>query len=67
MGSNAIRVSEIHERTEAARLETGRAVVAAAAAWAKAPLHVRALAGDYVGPLLAALFAMNEELKARQD
>ena len=67
MGTNAISVSEINERTAAARLTTGRAVVDAAAAWAKAPMHVRAMAGAYVGPLLAALFAMNEELQARQD
>ena len=64
MALNQIRVSEINERCESARLTTGRAVVEAAAAWAKAPMHVRALAGDYVGPLLAALFAMNEELQA---
>lgn len=62
-----IRVSEINERAESARLTTGRAVVDAAAAWAKAPMHVRALAGDYVGPLLAALFAVNEELQARKE
>lgn len=28
------------------------------AAWAKAPAHVRAMAGAYVGPLLAALEAL---------
>lgn len=35
--------------------EQGMAVAEAVAAWAKAPAHVRAMAGAYVGPLLAAL------------
>lgn len=41
--------------------KTGGAVGQAAAAWAKAPAHVRAMAGAYVGPLLAAL----QELERR--
>lgn len=41
--------------------KTGGAVGEAAAAWVKAPAHVRAMAGAYVGPLLAAL----EELDGR--
>jgi hypothetical protein len=49
------------------RVETTKAVAAAAAAWAKAPAHVRAMAGAYVGPLLAALMAINEELQEVQD
>lgn len=64
MESNAIRVSEIAERIESARLTTGFAVVEAAAAWAKAPAHIKAMAGAYVGPLIAALLAMNAELQA---
>jgi hypothetical protein len=49
------------------RVDTTKAVAEAAAAWAKAPAHVRAMAGAYVGPLLAALMAINEELQGVQD
>lgn len=43
------------------REKTVQAVANAAAAWAKAPAHVKALAGAYVGPLLEAIAAINEE------
>jgi hypothetical protein len=49
------------------RVNTVKEVAAAAAAWAKAPAHVRAMAGAYVGPLLAALMAINEELQGVED
>lgn len=35
----------------------------ALAAWNKAPAHVRALAGAYVGPMLAALVALAERIE----
>lgn len=38
--------------------QQGLAVAEAVAAWAKAPAHIRAMAGAYVGPLLAALQAL---------
>lgn len=44
--------------------KTGGAVGEAAAAWAKAPAHVRAMAGAYVGPLLAALEEMDRRVAA---
>jgi hypothetical protein len=40
------------------------AVLAARSAWDGAPLHIRAMAGAYVGPLLAALEAIGRELDA---
>lgn len=36
----------------------------AMAAWEGAPMHVRAMAGAYVGPLLAALVAIGERVEA---
>lgn len=36
----------------------------ALAAWGRAPMHVRAMAGAYVGPLLAALVAIGEHVEA---
>lgn len=42
----------------------------AASAWEKAPLHVKAMAGPYVKPLLAAVLALAhaaEEAEARID
>lgn len=43
------------------RQKTAQAVAAAAAAWAKAPAHFRAMAGAYVGPLLEAMQAAETE------
>lgn len=37
---------------------TALAVMDATEAWNKAPLHVKAMAGQYVGPLIRALGAM---------
>jgi hypothetical protein len=36
----------------------------ALSAWDNAPLHVRAMAGQYVGPILAALAALQRDLNA---
>lgn len=38
------------------------AVAEAAKAWDGAPLHIKAMAGAYVGPLLEAIKAISEEL-----
>lgn len=49
------------------RIETAAALVAvedARAAWNSAPLHVRTMAGAYVGPLLFALEKIAEALEA---
>lgn len=40
-----------------------QAVKDALAAWNNAPLHIRAMAGAYVGPMLAALAAVAEEVE----
>lgn len=48
------------------RQNTAQAVACADAAWARAPMHVKAMAGAYVGPLLAAMQAMNKELQQLQ-
>lgn len=40
-----------------------KAVGDALAAWEKAPPHIRIMAGAYVGPLLAALVAVAEEVE----
>lgn len=45
------------------REKTAQAAAAAGAAWAKAPAHIRAMAGAYVGPLLEAVAAINQELQ----
>ena len=42
------------------------AVSQAAAAWQGAPLHIKAMAGDYVGPILEALQLMSQEMDALQ-
>ena len=52
-----------HEKRQQAREATQQLAVAAAAAWAKAPAHIKAMAGLYVGPVLAAVLAVNEELR----
>lgn len=41
-----------------------QAIADALAAWESAPLHVRMMAGNYVGPVLAALVAVGEEVEA---
>lgn len=46
------------------REKTAAAVKAAGESWGKAPAHVRLMAAAYVGPLLAALEAINSELQA---
>lgn len=51
------------EQQEKRRAATEKAAQEAAAKWAKAPLHIKAMAGEYVGPILAAVLAVNEELK----
>lgn len=38
------------------------AVSEAVKAWAAAPMHIKAMAGAYVGPILAALKAMSAEM-----
>lgn len=35
----------------------------ALAAWEKAPAHIRMMAGQYVGPILAALVALAERVE----
>lgn len=52
---------------EEARKTTSILVNAAAQGWAKAPMHIKAMAGAYVGPLLAAMLAINDELKRIND
>jgi hypothetical protein len=49
------------------REKTAQAVAAAGAAWAKAPVHIKAMAGAYVGPLLEAITAMNQELQSIKE
>jgi hypothetical protein len=47
-----------------------QAIADALAAWQAAPAHVRMMAGAYVGPVLAALVAVGEEvekLKGEKD
>jgi hypothetical protein len=44
------------------RQKTAAQVGEAGAAWATAPIHVRAMAGAYVAPLLAAIQRIDEEL-----
>ena len=39
-----------------------KAVSEAVKAWAAAPMHIKAMAGAYVGPLLEAIKAISEEL-----
>lgn len=39
-------------------------MAAAGAAWDKAPMHIKAMAGAYVTPLMQAIQAMEEEKKA---
>lgn len=51
------------EQRQQARETTQKLAVEAAAAWAKAPAHIKAMAGLYVGPVLAAVLAVNEELR----
>ena len=51
------------EQREKLRISTEKATIEAAAQWAKAPMHIKAMAGAYVAPLLAALVAINEELR----
>lgn len=43
------------------------AVLAARSAWDGAPMHIRAMAGAYVGPLLAALEAIVRELDQQRE
>lgn len=45
----------------------GSELADALAAWNKAPLHIRAWAGDYVGPLLAALVAHEKRLEKLEE
>jgi hypothetical protein len=39
----------------------------ALAAWDNAPLHIRVMAGAYVGPLLAALVAIGERIEKLEE
>ena len=50
----------------AQKIDRRAAVAEAAAAWNGAPLHIKAMAGAYVGPILAALQAMSQEMDALQ-
>lgn len=45
------------------RAATREQVAQMQALWAKAPAHIKAMAGAYVGPLIAAISAVNEELE----
>lgn len=47
--------------------DRNQAVMAAARAWAGAPAHVRALAKDYVWPIIEALAAVNADLEALRN
>lgn len=49
------------------RKTTALAVYAAFDAWNKAPAHVKAIAGAYMGPVLEALGAINRELKSIRE
>lgn len=49
---------------EMRRAITAEMVREAAEAWAKAPAHVKTMAGAYVGPVMKALMAINSELEA---
>lgn len=49
------------------REKTAEAVAKAAVAWSAAPIHIKAMAGAYVAPLLEALEAMNSELQSLDD
>lgn len=44
------------------RIKTSEAIARAATAWKRAPLHIQAMAGSYVMPLLSALAAISDEL-----
>ncbi len=46
----------------AEKIDRQKAVAQAVEAWNGAPMHIRAMAGAYVGPLLAALEAMGREI-----
>jgi hypothetical protein len=48
----------------AAKIDRQAAVMEAVKAWNGAPMHIRAMAGAYVGPLLEALQAISAELDA---
>ena len=52
------------EPVHLARANSSAKVTAAINAWSGAPMHVKAMAGAYVGPLLEALTAINRELHA---
>lgn len=45
------------------KIDRQRAVKLAADTWSGAPLHIRAMAGPYVGPLLAAVQAIERDLE----
>ena len=47
-----------------ARETTAKAVSTARARWAMAPLHIQAMAGAYVDPLISAIGAIELELAA---
>lgn len=50
------------------REKTEAAILKAAAAWDRAPAHVRIMAAAYVSPLLVALVEINHELEQlKQD
>lgn len=46
------------------RERTQKAVADASAVWAKAPAHIKAMAGAYVGPLIEAVWQINHELES---
>jgi hypothetical protein len=45
------------------REQTRQAISTASKAWEKAPIHVKAMAGAYVAPLIEALQRINNELE----
>ncbi len=40
-----------------------QSVADALAAWNRAPVHIRMMAGEYVGPILAALVAIADDVE----
>lgn len=51
------------QKRRQARQTTQTLAAEAAAKWARAPMHIKAMAGEYVGPVIAAVLAVNEELR----
>jgi hypothetical protein len=48
----------------AQKIDRRAAVAGAVASWDKAPMHIKAMAGAYMGPILEAMQALGQELDA---